>query len=104
MTIDNPASPPHKPTLFQEIVALAWPAVLQGVLSTVILFTDRLILGQYSDSALASMQVCGPVLWSIFSLFGAYSVGVLAVIGRSIGEQDYDRAARTMGSAIDIAL
>jgi putative MATE family efflux protein len=69
-----------------------------------ILFTDRLILGQFHDAALASMQVSGPVLWSIFSLFGAYGVGVLAVIGRATGEKNVERVQTTMGTALCVAL
>ena len=90
--------------LKKAVVTLAWPALLQGLLSTLILFTDRLILGQYSDTALGSMQVSGPLMWSIFSLFGAYGSGVLAIIGRSIGANDDVRAAETFGTAITIAL
>jgi MATE family multidrug resistance protein len=90
--------------LHKEVLQLAWPAVLQGLLSTIILFTDRLILGQYSDAALGSMQVSGPLLWSVFSLFGAYGSGVLAIIGRAIGAGDKERVAKTFGTAIIIAL
>lgn len=90
--------------LKKAVLTLAWPALIQGLLSTLILFTDRLILGQYSDTALGSMQVSGPLMWSIFSLFGAYGSGVLAIIGRSIGANDDKRAAETFGTAITIAL
>ena len=91
-------------SLRREVVSLIWPAITQGLLSTIILFTDRLILGQFDDAALASMQVSGPVLWSIFSLFGAYGVGVLAVIGRATGEGNVGRVQVTMGTALCIAL
>ena len=90
--------------LKKAVLTLAWPALIQGLLSTLILFTDRLILGQYSDTALGSMQVSGPLMWSTFSLFGAYGSGVLAIIGRSIGAKDDTRAAETFGTAITIAL
>ena len=90
-------------SLFQQVIYLAWPAVLQGLLSTIILFTDRLILGSYHDAALASMQVSGPVMWSIFSLFGAYSIGVLALIGRYIGAEEPKKAAHVYGTALCIA-
>ena len=90
--------------LKKAVIQLAWPAIIQGLLSTLILFTDRLILGQYSDDALGSMQVSGPLMWSAFSLFGAYGSGVLAIIGRSIGAKDDTRAAEIFGTAIGIAI
>ena len=91
-------------SLRAQTIALAWPAIAQGLLTTIILFTDRLILGRFSDAALASMQVSGPVIWSVFSLFGAFGIGVLAVIGRSIGAEDSERASKTMGTATAMAL
>lgn len=91
-------------TLKKEVLSLVWPAVIQGLLSTIILFSDRLILGQYSDLALGSMQVSGPLMWSLFSLFGAYGSGVLAIIGRSMGASDHRRASQTLGTALCIGL
>ena len=90
--------------LKKEVLSLVWPAVIQGLLSTIILFSDRLILGQYSDLALGSMQVSGPLMWSLFSLFGAYGSGVLAIIGRSMGASDHRRASQTLGTALCIGL
>jgi putative MATE family efflux protein len=91
-------------TLLAQVIELAWPAVLQGLLSTIIIFTDRVILGHHSDDALASMQVSAPVLWSIFSLFGAYGIGVLAVIGRATGKKDTVMANHALGTALVIAV
>jgi multidrug resistance protein, MATE family len=97
-------NPVGRPSLRAQTIALAWPAIAQGLLTTTILFTDRLILGRFSDAALASMQVSGPVLWSVFSLFGAFGIGVLAVIGRAVGEGNREKVARAMGTAIALAL
>ena len=90
--------------LRKQVIALAWPAVLHGLLITVVLFTDRLILGNYRDDALASMQVCGPVLWSLFSVFGAYGAGLLAVVGRAYGAKDITRVQSALGSGLLIGL
>ena len=66
--------------------------------------TDRIILGRYSDDALGSMQVSGPLLWSVFSVFGAFGAGTLAVIGRSIGGGDTRRARETLRSVLSLAM
>ena len=50
------------------------------------------------------MQVCGPVLWSLFALFGAYGAGLLAVIGRAYGAKDTTRVQSALGSGFLIAL
>ena len=86
------------------VIQMAWPAVMHGLLSTVVLFSDRLILGNWDETALGSMHIAGPLLWCSFSLFGAYGAGVLAVVGRAFGAKDVIRVQRTLGTAIAIAL
>jgi MATE family multidrug resistance protein len=86
-----------------EVTALAWPAILQGLVVTAVFFTDRLLLGWYASDALGSMQIAGPVLWSTFSVFGAFGAGVMAVIGRAVGAGDQARARETVISVIAFA-
>ncbi len=90
--------------LMQEVARLAWPAILQGLVVTFVFFTDRMMLGWYSDETLGSMQVSGPLLWSAFSVFGAYSAGVMAVVGRAVGAGDADRAHRTVSTVLVFGL
>ena len=56
--------------------------LISGLLGTVIMFTDRLILGRYSPDTLASMQVIGPITWTAFSIFGSFGIGMLAILGQ----------------------
>ena len=71
--------------LVREVWGLVVPVIIQGMVVTVVFFTDRLLIGQYSDTALASMQISGVLLWSLFSVFGAFTAGTMAVIGRAVG-------------------
>jgi multidrug resistance protein, MATE family len=87
-------------TLLGEVIRLAWPAVVQGLLTTVVFFSDRLILGRYGGQALASMQISGPVIWSVFTVFGAFGAGALAVIGRLFGARETDKAGETLAVTI----
>ena len=56
------------------------------------------------------MQTAGPIIWSVFSVFGAFAVGTVAVVGRAIGAgdgRDATSAARGslfLGVAIGIAV
>lgn len=86
------------------MAALAWPASVHGLLGTVVLFTDRLLLGRYHADAIGSMQIAGPLLWSVFGVFGAFAVGVLAVVGRAAGAGDAARLRRTVRAALACAL
>ena len=90
--------------LAREVTALALPAAAQALLSVVIFFTDRLLLGRYDSEALGSMQISGPVLWSLFSVFSAFCAGLLAVVGRSVGAKDPERAGKAVVAAFGFAI
>jgi len=78
--------------------------VFSGLASTMVLFTDRLMLGRYAADALGSMQVSGPLVWSLFSVFGAYAVGAMAVIGRAVGAGREADVRRTLVAVLLLAL
>ncbi len=86
-------SPEDTSRLQKLLLRLAVPAMLHGLVVTVVFFTDRLILGQYSDTAIGSMGISGPVLWSVFSVFGAFTPGIVATVGRAVGAERFDDAA-----------
>jgi putative MATE family efflux protein len=86
--------------LIGEVWRLVVPVILQGLVVTVVFFTDRLLIGQYSATGLASMQISGPLMWSVFSVFNAFSAGTMAVIGRSVGAKDPHRVRRTVSSVL----
>lgn len=96
-------SPTPLPALAAEIARLAGPAIVQGLLHTAVLFTDRLLLGRYSPDALASMQISGPLLWSVFSVCGAMGAGIVAVVGRAVGAGQPDQARQTVAASLAFA-
>lgn len=73
---------------------------MAGLVSTLVFFTDRLLLGRYDDQALGSMQVSGPLLWSVFSVGRALLSGSLAVVGRAVGARDPEAARRATAAAV----
>ena len=83
-----------EPARVQEVFRLAGPAIVAGLVSAVVFATDRLMLGWAGAEALGSMQLSGPVIWSVHSVFGVFSVGLLAVVGRATGAGHGDAAQR----------
>jgi len=69
-----------------------------------VLFTDRLMLGRYSATTLASMVIAGPLVWSLFSVFGAFSAGTMAVVGRAVGAGRDALARSTVRAVMALAL
>lgn len=91
-------------TSYRAILALALPALIQGLLTTIVFITDRLILARYSELALGSMQISGPVGWISTTLFGSFAVGMASYIGRSWGANHRGDAARYLGAGLWLSL
>ncbi len=90
---------PHRPeeassaAVMREVLRLTGPAVLTSLLQTVVFLADRVMLGRHGEASLASMQISGPVLWSVFSIFFGSLAGTVAMIARNIGAGDHGRAS-----------
>lgn len=87
-----------------EVARLAGPAIVAGLVSTVVFFSDRLMLGWVGPTALGSMQLSAPVVWSVHSVFGVFAVGLLAVVGRATGAGDGPRAQAATSVTLALGL
>lgn len=97
-------SDPIEPrSVAREVLRLTGPAVLTSLLQTVVFLADRVMLGRYSETALASMQISGPVLWSVFSIFFGSMIGAIALIARSVGAGDHVRASAVARTLLRLA-
>lgn len=76
----------------RTVAGLAWPAIMVSLLQTMVYLADSIMLGQFDRDGLASMQVQGPVLWSVFSVFTGLTVGTVALVSRRTGAGDQARA------------
>lgn len=90
--------------LYREVLRIAIPAIAQSILRTLIFLIDRAMLGYYSTDALAAMQINGPLLWSIFSLLSAFSIGTVALVGRAVGAGDRPLASAAARASLFLAI
>jgi putative MATE family efflux protein len=88
----------------REVLATAWPVVLQQTLRTLMFFVDTAMLGFYGAGALATMNIVGPLVWTVVMVLGAVGVGAVATVARAWGEGDRAKAEGEAATALAAAL
>ncbi|MBI5365803.1 MAG: MATE family efflux transporter [Planctomycetes bacterium] len=100
----RPAPPKARRSLRREVWKLAWPVLLQNFFQTLILVTDSLMVGSLGKEALAAMGAAWPIYWSAQSLLAAIQVGTLALVARSVGEEDEGKTRANSMTALVLGL
>ena len=83
--------------LLGAIFTLAWPAMLEQALQTIVQYADSAMVGQLGAQATAAVGLTAPVNWLVNSPMFAMGIGFLACISRAIGAKD-EKTARTAAS------
>jgi putative MATE family efflux protein len=87
-----------------EVRRLALPAIAQSLLQTLVFVVDRVMLGRHGEASLAAMQVAGPLEWSIWAVFSAFTVGTIARVGRNVGAGERVLARRAAWASLAYAV
>ena len=80
--------------MLATIAALAWPAMVEQALQTIVQYADSAMVGRLGVQATAAVGLTTTVTWLTNSPLWAMGAGVLACIARAIGAKD-DRCARS---------
>jgi len=91
-------------SLTRRVLVLAWPAVMEQALVTLIGLVDAYIVGHLGAAALAGVGLGGQVLNFTGALFSAIGVGATALIARHIGAQEPTEANTLARQAMLMAL
>lgn len=70
------------------VIHLAWPVMLQHLLMTMMFMVDTIMLGWYSQSALAAVGISGPITMMVRLTMMCIPIATLAMVARSVGENN----------------
>lgn len=87
----------------RQIVALAWPVVLQALLRTVLFLTDTVMLGFLSTEAVATMAAVSPMAHTLNMVLAAIGTAALATVARATGAKDEPLREREAATALVVA-
>lgn len=78
----------ERKALLRSIAALAWPAMIEQALQTIVQYADSAMVGRLGVQATAAVGLTTTVTWLTNSPLWALGIGVLACIAKAVGEKD----------------
>ena len=83
----------EKEEIRRRFIQLAWPVVIQEILLMIMFDVDTAMVGRLNAEALAAMGIIGPVRWAIMAVIIGIPIGTVALVSRSVGEKNQEKAA-----------
>ena len=93
-----------KSSVLKIIFCLAWPTVVEQILTTAVSYVDTAMVGRLGASASAAVGCTMTVNWLLNSLVSAVGVGFLAFIAREMGAGHPQMAKRAAAQAVTLAV
>jgi MATE family multidrug resistance protein len=88
----------------RKILSLAWPAVCEMMLYMLLDFVDVAFVGRLGAQSLAAVGLGAQIYFSILFIFCALSAGATSLIARAVGAKDPEKAGKTAGHALSLAV
>jgi putative MATE family efflux protein len=84
----------------KDILGLAWPVIVDNFLHTLTHTVDMVMVGQLGAISLASVGLGGQVVFLCQSVMMAVTAGTVAMVARSIGEKDREKARAVLEQSL----
>lgn len=88
----------------KTLLVLAFPIVMEEILSTLLQYVDTAMVGRLGAEATAAVSLTSTVNWLIYSLFSSFAIAVVAIISTALGAEDKKKIALSSSSAFTSAL
>ena len=102
--ISSRGSPLGERSTISIILALAWPAIVEQALQTIVHYIDTAMVGSLGVHATASVGMTASVTWLSNAPLWSMGIGVLACVARSFGAKDEKGLHTLAQQAIFLAL
>jgi putative MATE family efflux protein len=100
----GPDDPNPDAAVRKRVVAMSWPAVIEGLLQTAIGIVDTLLVAKVSEEALAGVGTAIQLMFIMVVVMSAISVGASVLVSQSIGGGDRARASLLAKQAIILGM
>lgn len=90
--------------MFAAILALAWPAMVEQALQTIVQYADSAMVGRIGVHATAAVGLTTTFVWLTNSPLWSMGTGVLACISRAVGAKDDETVRSAALQSIWLAL
>lgn len=94
----------EKANPIKTILLLSWPVFCEQILTTLVSYADTAMVGQLGAQATASVSISNSAVFLINGVVMALGVGITALIARSFGARDYERAKSLIRHAVLLLL
>src|SRR5512143_3826998 len=81
-------------SLRRDLIALAWPSLVENVLQTMLGVVNMMMVGQLGPTSISSVGVAQQINFTLQVAYSGLAVGNTALVARSIGAKDPDAARR----------
>ena len=95
---------PDARTIFKKTVNIAWPAVLESFLISIVAMVDNIMVSSLGTYAIAAVGLTTQPKFVFFALIISMNVALSALVARRRGENDRQGANRVLKQAIVIAV
>ena len=90
--------------LLKLIITMSLPMILSMLVQACYNIVDSIFIARYSDAALAAVSYAFPAQNLMIGVATGTGVGINALLSRSLGEKNFEKANRTAGNGIVLAL
>lgn len=85
--------------LMMTILVIAAPAILEMALNTMLMVADTLMIGRMiGEEALSAVGIVNSIFFLLIFVFSSFNTGAIAMISRSYGEKNLDKAEDYAGN------